>query len=452
MTLRKDLVLFQKGNRNNLGLKKSMRKIKERYRMAGYLQTQVKLEEGETRTDNEETALPFRLLIDEKPLSVVDSIDIVGNSVFDDDRIHKQMLIEDRGAFVEETLQGDLNAIKSLYLRNGYIDVKVTENLVWTEDMGSVKVSITIDEGVQTLVSSVEIRGVTVLPGDKVRSAINLKQGEPFRKYMIRSDENALSALISEQGYPHVSVKGEFSLSKDGSQAKILYTVDEGPRVTIQQIYYNGNLRTKNTIMQNELEIEGGEPFSLVKTVQGQRNLRNMDIFNSVQFKTIGLKEKREEVNLFIEVEEKKPYYVEAGGGYESEKGFYIHGGTGDHNLFGTNKDVWLEGELSQIGHMAETGIREPRLLGSRISAALSLFTERKEEFNQDFGTVTHGSSLGFERKLFQHFTAGLNFSLELRDQFSAGTDSPEEEMIKDETDEFEPRTILVTTPSINKL
>ncbi len=453
-TLRKDLVLFKEGNRYNLGLRKSTKKIKERYRMAGYLETRVKIEQT-TKTDKERTARMLRFVIDEGPCSIVQSIQIAGNYTFDDEKIKKQMLtrlpgFREKGAFVPETLEEDLYAIKSLYVKQGYMDAKVKEEVKWSEDKRHVTVSLRIDEGVQTRVSSVKIIGITVLSKENAYGTILLKEGEPFRRYLIRSDENALSALISEKGYPHVGVKGEASFSESQSKVQVVYSVNEGPYVEMGQVYYTGNFRTKDKILQNELEIEPGEPFSPAKMLQGQRNIRNLEIFDSVKFKTIGLKEKNEKINLFVEVEEKKPYFVQAGGGYETDRGFFVRSKLGDHNLFGTNKDGWLGGGWSQIGYDGELGVTEPRLLGSRISATFGLFAERREEFNQDFGTTIFGSSLGFSRKWFRHVTTGLGFRFERRDQFSRDSEDSATRILEDDIDEFEPRSILVTTPSIS--
>jgi outer membrane protein insertion porin family len=256
--------------------------------------------------------------------------------------------------------------------------------------------------------------------------------------------------LIAEKGYPYVNVQGEFSLSDDHSGAQVGYAVDEGPYVEMEQVYYAGNLRTKERILQRELGIPTGEPFSLTKMLQGQRNIRNLGLFNAVDFKAVGLKERQEEINLFIEVEEKKPYFFEVGGGYDSERGLFGHTRAGDHNLFGSNKDGWMGGELSQIGYRGELGIREPRLLGSRISGTLGASAEQREEFNQDFGTRVLGSSVLFERKWLQYITTGLGFRFERREQFRRDSGGLETEGFVDDTEVFDPRSIFVATPSMN--
>jgi outer membrane protein insertion porin family len=453
-TLKKDLVLFKDGNKHGIGLKKSIREIKRHYREAGYLEATVRIEE-KIDVDKEQSVWRLRFVIDEGPCSIVDSIQITGNTAFDDKKIQKQMLTRipgflKKGVFVPETLDEDLDAIRSLYRKYGYMDAQVNKELTWSEDKTHVGIRVEIEEGVQTIVSSVKITGLSLLSEAEALKAIKLQVGTPFRKYMVQSDENTLSAVIAEKGYPRVEVKGEFSISEDHSKARVVYYIHEGAYVEMGDVYYKGNFRTKKKILENELALKPGEPFSLRRMLQGQRSIRNLDILESVRFNTIGLKEKKDEVDLFVEMEEKKPYYVQAGGGYDSERGFFAHTRLGDHNLFGTNKDAWLAGEVSQIGYRGELGLSEPKLFGSRISTTSGVFSERREEFNQEFGTETYGASLGFSRRWFKPLNTGLSFRFERREQFAGDSEEAAIKQLEDEVDEFEPRSILVTTPAIS--
>jgi len=212
-------------------------------------------------------------------------------------------------------------------------------------------------------------------------------------------------------------------------------------------VFYTGNFKTEKRILQREFKMAPGGPFSLDMLLQSQRSIRNMGIFNSVRFRVIGLKEKREVVHLLVDLEEKKPYFIQAGGGYETNRGFYLRAKAGDRNLLGTNKDAWIAGEVSQIGYRSELGITEPRLFGTQIATTFGLYSERREEFNQDFGTRSLGSSLGLSSTWFRHSTAGLNFRFERKEQFVR--DSIEDRAYFEDQDMFKPRSILVTTPSI---
>jgi outer membrane protein insertion porin family len=450
-TLRKDLILFTEGNKNDLGLRKSVKKIKNRYRMAGFLEAQVKIEEMIV-TEKHQTSRMIRFVIEEGPQSIVSSIQLRGNQAFDDERIKKQMLtrmpgFREEGAFVPETLEDDVSAIKSLYRKHGFMDTEIGIEVKRSVDKRNVDITLEIDEKTQTLIASVELIGITAISEQEAYNVLRMKEGKPFRRYMVQSDENSISSLISKRGYPHVRVKGEVSINREESKARVTYYVDEGPHVTMGHVHYTGNFKTRKRILQREFQMVQGEPFSLEKMLESQRDIRNLGIFNSVRFRTIGLKEKREQVHLLVDIEEKKPYFIQAGGGYETSKGFYLNAKAGDHNLFGTNKDAWVAGEMSQIGYHSEFGITEPRLFGTRIATTFGMYSERTEEFNQDFGTKSFGSSLGFSRKWPRDFKAGLNFGFEQREQFKR--DSYGDTTDSEDDDIFEPRSILVITPSI---
>jgi len=452
-TLKKDLVLFKEGNKKDLGLRKSIRKIKKRYLDAGYMDCRIEMA-SDRKQESGRPVRNIRLLIEEGPQYVVNSVNFKGNFAFDSKKIKKQTLtrtpgIIANGAFVPETLEEDNRAITSLYLKQGYMDTVVKDEITSHKDIKDrkqkVDIRIGIEEGVQTNVRSLAIHGLTVQSESQALEAIALKKGSVFRNYMIRSDENTLSSLISEKGYPHVKVKGTAVISEDHTEAAVTYEVEEGPFVKMGQVASIGNFLTKRRVIKNELEIDPGDPFSLKKFLKSQRNIRDVNAFDSARFNTYGLKEKEDIVNLLVELEEKKPYYIQTGGGYDTERGFYGNILAGDNNLLGLNKSVWATTEISQIGYRGDLGIAEPRFLGTRIKSALTLFGEEREEFNTNFGTRERGVSLSFNRKFFQKFNADLSFV------YSYKKDYPRdwEPIFMDEEDRFEPREVMAISPSL---
>jgi outer membrane protein insertion porin family len=168
-----------------------------------------------------------------------------------------------------------------------------------------------------------------------------------------------------------------------------------------------------------------------------------MNIFRSVQFIPVGLKDRREKIHLFAEIDEKPPYYFQASTGYESVKGFYAGSKLGDYNFLGLNKDVSIEAEVSQTGYWAESRVFEPRFWGTRISSDLGVFLEWKEPFNQTFATRRYGADLYFSRELTDKITGNLGFRYERRQQINRD-DGVEVD------DDFElPRSVFTTSPSI---
>ncbi len=453
MTLKKEMVLAEKGNKGDLGLRRSIRNIREKYRKAGYAEVTVKAEE-ERKKEKGQTIRKIRIVIEEGPRSVTEAIAINGNETVERKKIEDQILtrtpgIIADGEFVPEVLEEDKKAIAGLYLKEGYPETAVKEKIRWRKDedkkLNYADIGLEITEGVQTRVSDVSVTGLEESEEAEVRAVLGLKTGEPFRQDMLRKDESTIAELISEKGHPHVQVKGKADISEDQSLANVSYEIDKGPYVKTGKVWFSGNFRTKQKVFRNELEIKEGEPFSLKKMMESNRNIRNISALNSAQFSLPGLKEKEEQVDMLVTVEEKKPYYFEIGGGYDTAREFFVHSKVGDRNLFGMNRDAWVGVEYSMIGYRGEISITEPRFLGTRISSNLNVFAEEMEELNKDYGITSYGSSLGFNRTFWENFRAGLAFRYEYREQYRVN-DKP---IPAGDEDLYEPRSILVTTPSL---
>ncbi len=444
LTLRNDLVIDTRGNRGNSGVRRSIRNLKDRYRSAGFLDTRVTVEKTDIAGDPVQIR-QLRFVIDEGPQTIVQTLDITGNQVVPDSDIERQILTQPPslfhdGALVPETLDEDAAAVANLYTDKGFLDRAVDSDVAFSDDKTGADVTFAIDEGMQTLVRSIIVTGLKGVPQDEARRQLVHRVGEPFRQAALEREREAIVSLVAEQGHPHTTVNPTVTFSDDRAQADIVHAVDPGPLVTLGDIFIAGNLQTRDRILRRELDVAPGMPLSLRALSEGQRRLRDLDILHSVNFRSLGLQEQQETVNLFVDLEEIKPYFAQLSTGYESDRGLFGRATVGDRNLFGLNKSLWASGEVSQTGYRLETRLTEPRFLNTRTTASLGLYNEELAEFNQPFGTRTTGGSLGFTRQWERVFTTALSFSLERRDQFRVDEDPLS-------TVEEETRTIFVTTP-----
>ena len=448
--LKRQVLIFREGNRRGSGLRRSAGNIREYYRTRGFPDVSVStVEEKAVSGDQEIRKVTF--VIDEGNRVNVESVSFKGNAAFDDHELLSRMQIWKKTIpviggrlFVSDVLDQDIRTIKALYRKKGFGSVSVKTDLAWVDDRKSITVGLTITEGPQTIVSSVSFEGLTSVTKEQALSCIGLKAGEPFDESALRDGENSLGACISEQGYPHVTVKGTARLSPDRTRADVRFAVREGQLVRMGRTYFSGDFKTRRRVLVRELNMEPGDPFSLRKMVEGQNAIRDMNIFNSVQFKTLGLKENREEVTVLADLEEKKPYYLQSSLGYQSNVGTFGSARAGDHNFLGLNRDVYVSAEASQVNRRYDLGVNAPRLFGSRFSGIYNLYSERREDFNQYFGLNTLGSTLGIFRKIGKPVFASLTFKYERRNEFLLDT-------LPQDTDPsvLDPRSSIVVTPAI---
>jgi outer membrane protein insertion porin family len=454
-SLKKEMTLFKDGNRNDFALRKGVRNIQKKYTRTGYLDTKIQTRINENKT-KKKSFRDVTLLINEGNPTIVSKIIINGNHGIDEKKIREQILTQPpgllaQGGYSPKTLEQDINAIRALYLKEGYTGARIQKNIKISvrpsekeKKINSLEIELVVDEGPRTRIGTIDFQGLSALKTQEAMELMALKPGHVYRDYMIESDESALRKHISEMGYPYIQVKGTAVFNEDRSLVDLSYDLNEGPFVTVGQIFYTGNFRTKDRILENEMALSPGEPLSLIKLLESRRNMMNMNALDSVKFRTLGLKEKSEEVDLVLEVAEKKPYFLEVGIGYDTERHFYVNTLVGDHNFLGRNLDLETSVELSQIGFKGIVSLSEPRFLATRISSTTKMAAEKREEFNKDFGIQSYSLSQNFYRQfLKEKVTANIGFRYEFREQYLTQTTALSAEEIQD------PRNIFVTSPSV---
>lgn len=464
-TLRKDLELFELGNRGNIGLRRSIQNIRRRYLRAGYADVRVTWESADAGPEQADagiqgkgsggepartTARWLQLMISEGLRHQVRSVTIKGAHFFSEEKIKDQMLTRPqngwrKGVFDTQVLGEDLASIQALYQKYGFIHARIQETVDIHPSDKSVAIILTIEEGRQVLVGRIAFEGPAPVEQNTLREALQLKPGDPFQPDRVRLDESELAARIAPHGYPHVRVEARVAQDESENRAHITYRIATGPYVQVGAVVFAGNFRTRDPILARELEFESGDPFSLADVLAAQRNLRSTGLFETVQVRTIGLKEMESIVHLLFLTVEKKPYFFELGGGYDTSKGLYARTKTGDHNFLGTDKDIWTGGEIAETGWRWDAGISNPRLFGSRVQADMGGYIERQENFNQDFGVDSAGSTISLSRRWPRSITTYLAWRYERRQQFLREQDASQNV----DPQALDPRSNLVTTPTL---
>ncbi|WP_321492274.1 outer membrane protein assembly factor BamA [uncultured Desulfobacter sp.] len=442
-TLKKDLLLKEEGNKNNFALKKSLRNIRERYEAEGFPDVKVKDEKPNEnadpktdKTDNEKDnekdlqdgtpssgVRQINIVIDEGLKYKVSELEISGAQTLTLKELEKSILTRKNGAFSQTELDDDLKAVTALYFSKGFTKTKVTKSVKVSEAPDKkekqVAVKIIIKEGPRTKVDQVNIQGLSAVSLDDAFHVMAMKKGDWYDSNLVEDDTQALKQLLSEKGYPYVQVNADSKLSKDRTRIGITYQVNQGPKVVVGKIFYAGNLRLKQIELEEEMEISPGDPFSMLKIVASRRNIQDLNAVDTVRIRTVGLKSKHDAVDLIVEISEKKPYYVELAGGYDTSRHLYLETGVGDKNFLGHNLNAEAGLELSQVGYGMDVSLTEPRFVSSRFISTTKAYTEKSEEFNKDYGINTYGLSQTFLHNFCnKKISLSLGGGYEYRDQY----------------------------------
>lgn len=286
-----------------------------------------------------------------------------------------------RGILTRETLEGDVERLKTAFQQLGYLESLVEYRLDITD--GEVEAVFTVTSGPEVRVRKLEVTGTSQLRAEEVLAQISLKEGEPFSPFSAGSDRANVISLYESHGFRRIDFRSEV-IRVEPTGVDVLYHIEEGPRFFLEDLAVTGNIATKRSVINREILLERGAPLSYEKTLQSETNLYNLAVFNRVRVEELDSFEDPTRRLLLFQLEEARKYTVVYGIGYShsfgsrSTEGVRGTLGITNNNFMGAARTLALNlraGAQRQRGNLSYT---LPRLLGRRIPTVVSLTADNE--------------------------------------------------------------------------
>jgi outer membrane protein assembly factor BamA len=358
-------------------------------------------------------------------------IEITGNHYFGTELLRSRLSITPSSLFVKprfsrRLLDADVLSMKNLYAANGFLDANVvgTTPTAVGGKSGELLVQFSIDEGKQTLVSSLTIEGSSAIPEDELRRVLGSLPGQPYSEISVASDRDNILALYFNQGFPNATFswtaepdtseaaekdppgdsEGERSESggrehafERGQPMKLTYQVKEGQRVIVRRVLLAGYKHTRPYMIQRQVKLAAREPLREGDVVASQQRLYNLGIFNRVTIEAQNANGTDPEKDVVVLVEEAKRYTIAYGGGLEVQRLASTTDPTGGQvkaaprgilelskqNLTGRADSLSLKLRGSTIQGRALLAYTAPDTFGkSNLSSQVTAYVEKTQDIN----------------------------------------------------------------------
>jgi len=285
-------------------------------------------------------------------------IEIAGNHYFDTALLLSRLSITPSSPFVKprfsrRLLDADVLSMKNVYAWNGFLSANVVGTTLAEHKQkgGELLVHFEINEGKQTLVSSLKMEGMHAITEEELRNNINSSPGQPYSEVSIASDRDNILALYFNQGFPNaafswsavpdISKDAETAVAKDAAAGvpndkfsraakehvferaqpmQLIYKIQEGSQVMVRSVLLTGYHRTRPRVIQREVKVQPGEPLREGDVVGSQQKLYNLGVFNRVTIDAQNANGTDPEKDVVVLVEESKRYTIAYGGGFEVQR------------------------------------------------------------------------------------------------------------------------------------
>ena len=195
-------------------------------------------------------------------------INVVGNNAFKDDDLLDEFLLktpnflsfyrqDDR--YARESLQGDLETLRSYYMDRGYADFRVDSTQVTiSPNKKDIYITINVEEGDQYTVSEVKMAGDMVVPEEDLRALIQIMPGQTFSQRLLTATEELFSFRLGQDGYAFAEIQSVPELDRETREVAVTFYVEPQNRVYVRRINFNGADNVNDEVFRREMrQLEG---------------------------------------------------------------------------------------------------------------------------------------------------------------------------------------------------
>jgi outer membrane protein insertion porin family len=325
-----------------------------------------------------------------------------------------------RGYTSSDALDQDRRTIEARMRDLGYRRARAEVRQGVSVEGENLIITFVVTEGKLTRVAGVETRGNQIYTAEKLREEAcptDLAPGElctiiegPFSRTAARNESDRIRAFYARNGYLDADVQlaiVDLPEKAGDEQVRLIYTVTEADKVFINRIFVNGNIVTNRDAIIDAIPLREGEVLRTDNIAESERILYGTDAFRQVIIRSetagetaSGFKRR----DLIIDVEERKRYVMDYGGGFSTDSGplglFEIR----NSNLFGKLRQGALRTRASNRQQLLRLEYFDPRFrrYGARAFAPLNLSAQyqRDSSVTRFFRSTIDRGNFGIVQRL----------------------------------------------------
>lgn len=392
-------------------LDKAVQELKRQYVARGKYGVEVNA--SVTTLERNRVAVNFDVV--EGDVSKIRQINIIGNHVYSESDLRDLMQLETPGwlgwfsndQYSKQKLSADLEAIRSFYLDEGYLEFSIDSTQVSiTPDKKSIYITVNLTEGNKYTISDVKYAGPeNILSHEEMRKLSTVKPGETFSRKELTASTSKIGDRLGDEGYAFANVNAIPELDKEKHQAAFTFVVDPGKPVYVRHMNIAGNSKTSDEVIRREFrQVEGGW-FSASKIKKSKQRVDKLDYFSEVNIETPPVPGSDDQLDVNVSVKEKSTGNFSIGAGVSSGEGLILTAAVTENNLFGSGNYISTQINTSKVNTVYSVSYTNPYYTDEGVSRGFNLYQRN-----------TNSSSTVVSQYTSHTLGAGVSYGVPLND------------------------------------
>ncbi len=323
------------------------------------------------------------------------TIRIEGNEQLSRQSLERVMDLKNGKPYAEWMIGDDRAKLIALYRSRGFLQAEVDEfekNIDLQNQR--VDITVTIREGTQTILSSIQTAGNNVFALEDLLGMVDIQTGRPLDARQLNLLKQRILRRYHQQGYLHAAVHDRFYFPENERLAEVYFDINEGPQVAVGEISVGGNRHIKTNVVLRALEIAPGKVYSEEKMRRSKANLYRIGILNDIRHELSFRGEDSSVVDVSLTMVEGDFRSVGVGGGLGDIDGLRGWLEWGHYNiadrafsllqLTRVTYQPFEESPAYKYSYSSSLTLRQPYFLNSRIEASTTGLFEKVSYAHHD--------------------------------------------------------------------
>jgi outer membrane protein insertion porin family len=368
-----------------------------------------------------------RVLVDVKEgdRAKIRQVNIVGNDSFAEDEIRAGFeldtpnwlsWIRQDDRYAKESLEGDLETLRSFYMDRGYADFKIDSTQVAiSPNKEDIFVTINIDEGDVYTISDIKLVGEMVIEEAFLRTFVVAQPGSVFNQNLLTQSAELMMFRLGEEGYSNAEIEPVPELNHETKEAEVTFYINPQNRVYVRNINFSGVNQVDDEVLRREMRQMEGAYLSNRLVDRSRILLQRLPYVERVEVENEPVPGSPDLVDVNFDVEYRMPGQFSGGIGYSESQKIMLNGSIVHTNFLGTGNRVALQLNSGRFQKLYSVSHTDPYRTMDGVSRTISLNYRDITQFTSaasDFSTTSAGASIdyGFPISEYQRINFGFNY------------------------------------------
>jgi len=364
--------------------------------------------------------------INEGPTTEIQSINFIGNREFSDSTLRGEIATSESAfwrflsttdTFDPDRLTFDRELLRRFYLQEGYADFQILSAVAeLTPDRESFIITFTLEEGQQYQFGDIEVSTTLKdLDPENLKEQVTTESGETYNATEVEDTITNLTESASNLGFAFVEVRPRVDRDREQRLINLTYEIREGPKVYVERIDIEGNIRTLDRVIRRQFALVEGDAFNASLLSRSRKRVDRLGFFKTVEVSTTPGSE-ADQLVITTEVEEQSTGDLSFAAGFSTDSGPLGSITLRERNLLGRGQDLSVGFTLSAKSSQLNLSFTEPYFLDRDLSAGFDIFRTQTENDESSFDLNRIGGSLRAGYDLYPEVRQVWTYTLEHED------------------------------------